>query len=88
MGVGERPEPPFSASPPKKHPLPRVQARVRTRTHIQSKSCAWKIPGSRVPPPPLSCSCRSPTASPPAAVSIAMDVARRQLSRLINDRAA
>ena len=90
MGMGERPEPPFSASPPKNSPPPQSPGKG-SNTHAQSKSCAWKIPGSGVlphhpaprpllpqpPPPPL-----------PAAVSIATDVARRQLSRLIHDRAA
>ena len=62
MGVGERPEPPFSASPPKNSPPPQSPGKG-SNTHAHSLSPApgkFQAPGSSPTPPPLARSCRSP----------------------------
>ena len=85
-GGGEARAPLLSIVP--RDPPPPQSPGKGSNTHTQCKSCAWKIPGSGVPPAPRPLLPQPPAPPRPAAVSIATDVARRQLSGLINDRAA
>ena len=60
-GGGEAGAPLLSIVP--RDPPPPQSPDKGSNTHTQCKPCAWKIPGSGVPPPRAR-SCRSPTASP------------------------